>query len=318
MHTGYGYIKEQATDGKKGLSGVRKVSRFVEKPDIKTAEKYVKAGGYFWNAGIFVAKALVFWNEIKKHKPTIEKGLKKWDGRTFKVLKRIYKNLPSISFDYAVMEKIKKAYLVEFKGRWDDLGNWNSIYNVLGKDKRENVFKGNVLSLDSEKNLVFSTDKRVVALLGIKNLRIITTEDAILILKPAYSEGVKEIIKKIKNREILENHPTVIRPWGKYTVFEHRDNYKVKIIEVKPGGSLSLQKHLKRSEEWIVLKGKAEVHLGRKKYILKENDRIKIPVNKLHRLVNKFRKSVRILEIARGTYIEEDDIIRVEDIYNRD
>jgi len=215
------------------------------------------------------------------------------------------------------MEKIKKAYLVEFKGEWNDLGNWNSIYNVLSKDRKGNVFRGRVFSLNSEKNLVFSTDKRIVALLGVKDLRIITTEDAILILSPEYSEYVKKIVKNLKNQDVLENHPTVIRPWGKYTVLEHRDNYKVKIIEVKPGGSLSLQKHLKRSEEWIVLKGKAEVQIGKRKHILSEDDRVKIPVNKLHRLKNKFKRSVKILEIARGTYIEEDDIIRVEDIYNR-
>ncbi|MCD6423195.1 MAG: mannose-1-phosphate guanylyltransferase/mannose-6-phosphate isomerase [Elusimicrobia bacterium] len=315
-HTGYGYIKINTKCKMKDVKFAR-VEKFIEKPDIAKAKKYFESNCYFWNAGIFIAKADVFWNELKTHRTDIEKGFEKWDGKNFRSLKDIYKNLPCISFDYAVMEKIKKAYLVEFKGEWNDLGNWNSIYNVLSKDRKGNVFRGRVFSLNSEKNLVFSTDKRIVALLGVKDLRIITTEDAILILSPEYSEYVKKIVKNLKNQDVLENHPTVIRPWGKYTVLEHRDNYKVKIIEVKPGGSLSLQKHLKRSEEWIVLKGKAEVQIGKRKHILSEDDRVKIPVNKLHRLKNKFKRSVKILEIARGTYIEEDDIIRVEDIYNR-
>jgi len=139
-----------------------------------------------------------------------------------------------------------------------------------------------------------------------------------LILNPDKSQDVKKVVKSLSGDEVVENHRTVIRPWGKYNVLEHRDNYKVKIIEVNPNSSLSLQKHLRRSEEWIVLKGKAEVELGKKKFLIKEGDRVIIPVRKLHRLKNNFKKSVKILEIARGNYIEEDDIIRIDDIYQRE
>jgi len=240
--TGYGYIKAKVTRPK--AKKYYEVERFVEKPDLKTAKKYLKSGNYYWNGGIFIGKASVIWKEIERHSPNIVKLLKKWDKKDFSLLKNIYRKLPDISFDYAVMEKTKIAKVVPYKGKWNDLGDWNAIYDVLPKDKSGNVYKGNILSLDSKNNLVFSNSKRVISLLGISNSRIIDTEDALLILNPDKSQDVKKVVKSLSGNEVVENHRTVIRPWGKYTVLEHRDNYKVKIIEVNPNSSLSLQKHL--------------------------------------------------------------------------
>ncbi|MCD6413694.1 MAG: mannose-1-phosphate guanylyltransferase/mannose-6-phosphate isomerase [Elusimicrobia bacterium] len=324
--TGYGYIKinqkSKTQPQSANLGGIKnqkwKVEKFIEKPDLERAKQYAKSRNYFWNAGIFVAKASVFWEELKRYREKITAVFEEWDGRNFKKLKSLYSKLPNISFDYAVMEKTAKAVLIPYKGKWSDLGDWNSVYDVLKKDRKGNVFQADVTELDSENNLVFSTSGRKIGLIGVKNLRIIDTEDALLILTVENSQSVKKIVSRFAGNEVLINHPTANRPWGNYTVLEYKNGYKVKIIEVLPGRALSLQKHLRRSEEWTVLKGKVQVLIDNKEHILKEGDRIKIPVRTLHRLKNISRRPSKILEVARGSYIEEDDIIRVEDNYDRD
>jgi len=322
--TGYGYIKVKSEEGKgkreKGLN----VERFVEKPNLKTAKKFFRSGNYFWNAGIFVASASVFRNEFKKNSPAIWRNFEKWDGKIFEKLNAVYKKLTSISFDYAVMEKTKKAVLVVYDGGWNDLGGWDSVYEVMKKDKKGNApprrmrhFSGNVISLDSENNLVYSITEKIISLIGVRDLRIASTDDALLIMQKDRSQDVKRVVENLRGNEALVNHIRVRRPWGSFKTLDRADNYKVKIIQILPGRSLSLQKHKRRSEEWIVLKGKVEVELDGKIHVLKENDRIKIPRGASHRLTNRCSQNAKILELARGSYIEEDDIVRLDDDFGR-
>ena len=335
--TGYGYIKaggklsQKSVISPKGLSTYEEVSgggrvigtvpitveKFVEKPSAAKAEKFLKSGRYFWNAGIFVAAASVFKAEFEKNSPGLWRSFQGWDGRDFEKLDGFYKKLPSISFDYAVMEKTKKAAVVVYDGSWNDLGGWDSVYEVTAKDKKGNAYGGDVISLDSENNLVYSITGKVISLIGVKDLRIASTDDALLITAKGHSQEVKQAVEKLKGSEALVNHIKVRRPWGSFKTLERADNYKVKVIEMLPGRSLSLQKHRKRSEEWLVLKGKVEVELNGKIHKLNENGRIKIPRGASHRLTNNCRKTAKILEIAHGSYIEEDDIIRLEDDFGR-
>jgi len=289
----------------------------VEKPSVAKAEKFLKSGRYFWNAGIFVAAASVLSGEFEKNSPGIWRGFQGWDGKNFDKLGGFYKKLPSISFDYAVMEKTKKSAVVVYDGSWNDLGGWDSVYEVTKKDKKGNACQGDVISLDSENNLVYSITGKAVSLIGVKGLRIASTDDALLIMAEGRSQDVKRAVEKLKGREELVNHIKVRRPWGSFKTLERADNYKVKVIEMLPGRSLSLQKHSKRSEEWLVLTGKVEVELNGKIYKLNENGRIKIPKGASHRLTNNCRKTAKILEIAHGSYIEEDDIIRMDDDFGR-
>jgi len=333
--TGYGYIKAGGKLSPKGLSAYatkadggrvigtvpntagRAVEKFVEKPSAAKAEKFLKSGRYFWNAGIFVAAASVFSGEFEKNSPGIWRGFQEWDGKNFDKLGGFYKKLPSISFDYAVMEKTKKAAVVVYDGSWNDLGGWDSVYEVTKKDKKGNACRGDVISLDSENNLVYSITGKTVSLIGVKDLRIASTDDALLIMAEGRSQDVKRAVEKLKGREELVNHIKVRRPWGSFKTLERADNYKVKVIEMLPGRSLSLQKHSKRSEEWLVLTGKVEVELNGKIHKLNENGRIKIPRGAPHRLTNNCRKTAKILEIAHGSYIEEDDIVRLDDDFGR-
>ena len=302
----------------------REVERFVEKPSAAKAQQFLKAGSYFWNAGIFVASASVFIGEFENNAPAIWNAVRKWDGKNGRKLDAIYKKLPSISFDYAVMEKTGKAAVVVYDGDWNDLGGWDSVYEVTSKDKNGNALppqtascRKNVISLDSENNLVYSTTGKIISLIGVQDLRVASTDDALLIMGQGRSQDVKKAVEKLKGDEALVNHIRVRRPWGSFKTLERADNYKVKVIEILPGRSISLQKHARRSEEWLVLTGQVEVTLDGKIYKLKEDDRIKIPKGASHRLTNRRRRKAKILEIARGSYIEEDDIIRLDDDFGR-
>jgi len=302
----------------------REVERFVEKPSAAKAQQFLKAGSYFWNAGIFVASASVFIGEFENNAPAIWNAVRKWDGKNGRKLDAIYKKLPSISFDYAVMEKTGKAAVVVYDGDWNDLGGWDSVYEVTSKDKNGNALppqtascRKNVISLDSENNLVYSTTGKIISLIGVQDLRVASTDDALLIMGQGRSQDVKKAVEKLKGDEALVNHIRVRRPWGSFKTLERADNYKVKVIEILPGRSISLQKHSRRSEEWLVLTGQVEVTLDGKIYKLKEDDRIKIPKGASHRLTNRRRRKAKILEIARGSYIEEDDIIRLDDDFGR-
>ncbi len=312
--TGYGYIK---TD--KSLSGGYKVEKFVEKPDIKTAEKYLASGDYYWNGGIFMGKISVFMKEIEKFAPDIYKNLSDLDfTKESKIPYMLYDKMPSISIDYAVMEKSDKIALVELLSDWNDLGSWQSIYNVKEKDKDGNVLTGKVV-VDNVKNSFIYSQKEIVAVSGLEDIILVETEDAIMACKMDESQNVKKLYEKLKTAEsdTTKLHKTVFRPWGYYTCMNGGKGYLTKTICVLPGQKLSVQSHKHRSEHWVVLEGKALVLKDGKQYNIDAGGSIDIPVGAIHSLQNPYGEELKIIEVQQGDYLSEDDIIRYEDCYGR-
>lgn len=310
--TGYGYIKKS----EKSIADGWKIDEFKEKPDKKTAKEYLKSGGYFWNAGIFVFKAGVMKKEMKKHSSEIYSCFQKLkDDRSN--LKQIYEKLPNISIDYAVMEKTEKAAVVCFKGKWNDLGSWEAVKDVLSKNN-EVFSNGEQINIDSRNSFVFTRPKKLTAVVGLKDTIVIDTEDAILAMKQGQGQKVKKVVKKIRNRSQAVRHLTDFRPWGGYKVLDAGKNYKIKILTVSPGQRLSLQKHKYRDEIWTVIQGKALITLGNKNIELKEKGTVEIKAGVTHRAENKGEDDLKILEMAIGQKILEDDIVRLEDDYKRE
>lgn len=309
--TGYGYIKA----GRPIENGFGfEVEKFTEKPDFKKALEYLSSGKYFWNAGIFIFKGEVIKKEIKEHSPEIAKIF----DLSYKEAIKTFSQVSEISIDYAVMEKTKRACVVPLEITWSDVGSWDSLEKLFEKDKNGNVFIGNIIAIDAENNFVFG-NKRLLALLGVEGLIVIETEDSLFITKKGTSQKVREVVKELLEKNRLEalEHPTVFRPWGFYTLFEKGQGYKIKKIVVNPGEKLSLQMHRYRSEHWVVVKGIAKVRIGEKEFFVKENESIFVPKNTLHRLENPGNIPLEIIEVQVGEYVEEDDIIRFEDIYER-
>lgn len=312
--TGYGYIK---TD--KSLSDGYKVEKFVEKPDLKTAEKYLTSGDYYWNGGIFMGKISVFMKEIEKFAPDICKNLSDLDfTKESKIPYMLYDKMPSISIDYAVMEKSDKIALVELLSDWNDLGSWQSIYNVKEKDKDGNVLTGKVV-VDNVKNSFIYSQKEIVAVSGLEDIILVETEDAIMACKMDESQNVKKLYEKLKAAEsdTTKLHKTVFRPWGYYTCMNGGKGYLTKTICVLPGQKLSVQSHKHRSEHWVVLEGKALVLKDGKQYNIDAGGSIDIPVGAIHSLQNPYGEELKIIEVQLGDYLSEDDIIRYEDCYGR-
>ena len=311
--TGYGYIEADGND----------VVKFHEKPDLQTAKKYIKSGNFYWNSGIFCFKAGVFLNELKKYAPNVYNQCKiaYENSKSFNDIKKIDINdmsvIEDISIDYAVMEKSNKVKTVPLSSYWNDLGSFDALYSELPKDSNNNSVNSNLISIDSKNNLILG-DYRKIATVDIEDLIIVDTPDALLLSKKGSSQKVKSIVKEIsKNSNLHAMHTTVHRPWGTYTVLEEGYKFKIKKIVVKPGGSLSLQKHLYRSEHWVVVEGVANVTVEDKKFILKSNESTYIPINHIHRLENKTDKELILIEVQVGEKIDEDDIIRLDDIYKR-
>ncbi|RLD16269.1 MAG: mannose-1-phosphate guanylyltransferase/mannose-6-phosphate isomerase [Caldiserica bacterium] len=333
--TGYGYIKAKVArlkaknkkakvasppDRRAGLKAKKyyEVERFIEKPDIKKAKRFLKEGGYYWNAGIFVFKVSKILSEIEKFMPEIYNKFQKWNGKDFTYLEKIYTDLPDISIDYAVMEKSKDIALVPFSGIWSDVGCFEEFYKILKKDKSGNVISGRVLNIDSKNSFLLSDEERQLVTLGVNNLVVINTKDATLVMKNGEGQKVKKVFEILKNDIVTKEHKLVIKPWGWYKVLEDKPGYKVKILGVNPGERLSLQKHKYRDENWIVIKGEAIVTLDKKNIRLKEGESVNIPRGVLHRVYNPDRKRIlEILELSRGEVIIEEDIIRLEDKYER-
>ncbi len=311
---GYGYIKTE-----KALSVGYKVEKFVEKPDLPTAEKYLNSGEYYWNSGIFMGKISTFLNEFKAFAPEIYENLKKLDFSNKNQIDFFaYENMPSISIDYAVMEKSSNIALVELKSDWNDLGSWQSIYNVNDKDENGNVITGKVVVDDVKNSLIYS-QKEIVAVSGLENIILVETEDAIMACKLDESQNVKKLYEKLKAQasDTTKLHKTVFRPWGYYTCMNSGEGYLTKTICVLPGQKLSVQSHNHRSEHWVVLEGTALVLLDGKENIVKAGDSIDIPLGAKHSLQNPYDKDLKIIEVQKGDYISEDDIIRYEDCYGR-
>lgn len=313
--TGYGYInilKMPILDG-------FKVKEFVEKPDAKTAQKYIDAKTYFWNSGIFMFKASVMLEEIKNLAPEIYSVLDEIDfSQGDKIEYNAFDKMPSISIDYAIMEKSDKIALVKLESDWNDLGSWQSIYDVSKKDNHNNVFLGNVIDEGSKNSLVYSSSK-LVATIGLEDIVLVETEDAILACKKDQTQDVKKIFDTLKKQNDNAHlvHKTVYRPWGFYTVLNQGKGFLTKLIHVGSGQKLSVQSHEHRSEHWVVLSGTAKVVLDDIEHILATGNSIDIPVKAVHSLQNPYDTELEIVEVQLGELLIEDDIVRYEDIYGR-
>ncbi len=312
--TGYGYIKTE-----KALSVGYKVEKFVEKPNFETAKKYLDSENYYWNGGIFMGKISTFLNEFKKYASDIYMHLGTLDfSNSTQINFSVYEKMPSISIDYAIMEKSDKIALVELQSDWNDLGSWQSIFNVKEKDENGNVLTGKVV-VDNVKNSFIYSQKEVVAVSSLENIILVETEDAIMACKLDESQNVKKLYEKLKAKEsdTIKLHKTVFRPWGYYTCMNSGDGYLTKTICVMPKHKLSVQSHNHRSEHWVVLEGTALVLKDGKEYNVYAGDSIDIPRGAKHSLQNPYDKELKIIEIQKGDYISEDDIIRYEDCYGR-
>ncbi len=313
--TGYGYINildEPILDG-------FKVKEFVEKPNEETAKKYIEAKTYFWNSGIFMFKASTMIEEIKKLTPEIYSVMEKFDfSESDKIEYNLFNEMPSISIDYAIMEKSDKIALLKLESDWNDLGSWQSIYDVSKKDKNNNVMIGHVLDEDSKNSFVYASSK-LVATIGLEDTVLVETEDAILACKKDKTQDVKKIfdILKKQNDNTHLIHKTVYRPWGFYTVLAQGKGFLTKLIHVDTDQKLSVQSHNHRSEHWVVLSGTAFVVLEGKEHILSPGHSIDIPLKAIHSLQNPYETGLEIIEIQLGEVLDEDDIIRYEDMYGR-
>ena len=312
--TGYGYINTL-----KPLDIGFKVKEFVEKPNLETAEKYLKAGTYYWNSGIFMFKASTMIAEIEKNAPEIAKIAQNVDFTKSSDIPFVeFDKMPSISIDYAVMEKSDKIALVALESDWNDLGSWQSIYDVSKKDENNNVFIGHVIDEGSKNSFVYASSK-LVTTIGLEDTVIVETEDAILACKKDRTQDVKHIYETLKkqNDDTHLIHKTVYRPWGYYTVIAQGDGFLSKIIHVNSGQKLSVQSHNHRSEHWVVLTGTAKVVLEANERILSPGHSVDIPVKAIHSLQNPYKEDLEIIEVQKGDILAEDDIIRYEDIYGR-
>ena len=316
---GYGYIKAGKDFKKEGYKDVVRAAEFKEKPSEKSAKKYFKSGKYFWNSGIFLFKVSVFMDALKKYAPEIysivnEFDFKKSDSIDFMK----FDKMPTISLDYAIMEHADNIVVVPMMSDWNDLGCWESIYDINSKNPDGNVNIGNVISHDCKNSMLYSSD-RLIAGVGLENILLVETADAILVCDKNKTQDVKYVYDKLKEtkNEVHRIHTTVYRPWGYYTVLNQGKGYLTKMICVSPRGQLSLQSHNFRSEHWVVLEGTARVTMDDKTYILKPGSSIDIPVKIKHSLANSYDTELKIIEVQKGDKLIEEDIIRYKDIYGR-
>ena len=321
--TGYGYIKAS-----KDESVAWSVQRFVEKPKLETARQYLSEGGYFWNSGMFVLRASSWLNALARFRPDIEEATRTaWDKRSTDAAfvrpdKAAFEVIPSESIDYAVMEPCAESDLslrmVPLSAGWSDLGAWDAVWQVGGKDANGNASQGDVLLSDTQNSLVHATS-RLVSVVGLSNVVVVETPDAVLVSDKNRSQEVKQIVKQLEaqGRGELDLHRKVHRPWGWYDSIDFGPRFQVKRIMVKPGAALSLQMHHHRAEHWIVVTGTAEVTTGDKLTLLTENQSIYIPLGQKHRLYNPGKVPLEIIEVQSGSYLGEDDIVRFEDNYGR-
>ncbi|MEK6790893.1 MAG: mannose-1-phosphate guanylyltransferase/mannose-6-phosphate isomerase [Deltaproteobacteria bacterium] len=315
--TGYGYIKAGVSKLKK-INGfeIRPVDRFVEKPDLRRAKQYIKDGGYYWNSGIFVWKAKVILEKIEKHLPGIRAGLDAL--RRGASIVDAYKGMEAISIDHGVLEKAGDMVVIPAAFNWSDVGSWRSMSDVLPSDERGNVIRGRVVDIGSRNSIIFGCE-RLVAAIGLEDFIIVDTPDATLVCPKDRAEEVKDIVGLVKKKGFSEHehHRTVNRPWGSYTLLEHGPGYKIKKICVLPGRRLSLQMHAHRSEHWVVITGTALVQRGEETVEIGVNQSTYIPRGVKHRLENPIDKPLEIIEVQNGAYVEEDDIVRFDDDFDR-
>ena len=328
--TGYGYIKVKAQGAQSSCGMV--VERFVEKPDLATAKQYLEEGGYYWNGGMFVLKNSVWLAALKEFRPDIlQATTMAWQGKSrdtsgdavfIRPDKELFNAIPDESIDYAVIEKCPGSQfpveMVELDAGWNDLGAWDAVWQVGRPDANGNVTRGDTVLQQTSNSLVYSSN-RLVSAVGVKDLVIVETADAVLVADRNNSQEVKAIVKRLEqeSREEKNLHRKVNRPWGWYDSVDEGERFKVKRIQVKPGASLSLQMHHHRAEHWIVVKGIAEVTNGDQVITLYENQSTYIPQGQTHRLANPGIEPLEIIEVQSGSYLGEDDIVRFDDTYGR-
>ncbi|MES2353844.1 MAG: mannose-1-phosphate guanylyltransferase/mannose-6-phosphate isomerase [Pseudomonadota bacterium] len=316
--TGFGYIQAD-DDLNPGDSSVRGVARFVEKPDVKTAESFLAAGNYFWNGGMFVFRADAFLALLAEYQPEIADAAKALaESEENAADAALYQALPNLSIDYGILEKTDKVAVVPVDMGWSDLGSWEALYQQRDKDEDGNVIQGDVVSLDSRDNILWS-NFGTLATYGINNVAIVQTRDATMVCPRDKVADLKHLVAAVKANHptLTETHLTVTRPWGSYTILEEGNGYKIKRIVVNPGAKLSMQMHHHRSEHWVVIAGTARIVNGEKEMFLEENQSTYIPKTYKHRLENPGKIPLQIIEIQSGFYLEEDDIVRFGDIYGR-
>ncbi len=323
--TGFGYIKQSAATSDLGDFNV---AEFVEKPDFSTAQSYIDSGDYSWNGGIFVVLASVWIKALNTFRKDILTSTENAfnqsavDQNFIRPNNQLFVEIPSESVDYAVIEKCPgsefEIKVIPLDAGWNDLGAWDAVWQVGEKDQNGNLIQGDALVEVSQNNLIHSSH-RLVSAVGVNNLVIIETADAVMVADRSQSQHVKRIVSQLSNKAREEHvlHRKVSRPWGWYDTIDVGDRFKVKRIQVNPGASLSLQKHAKRAEHWVVVKGTAEVTCGNEVITLKENESTFIPLGEQHRLSNPSTDILEIIEVQSGTYLGEDDIVRIDDGYGR-
>lgn len=319
--TGYGYIRQGADVG---CGKAFSVDRFVEKPDADTAQRYVDEGSYYWNSGIFLMRADRWIEEIGRFSPEIlekcgeamQQG--KQDSDFYRARKELFDACPSDSIDYAVMEKTDRAVVVPVSAGWSDVGAWSALWNICERDAEGNVKQGDVIAEDTH-NAFLLAEHRCLATVGMKDVIVIETADAVLVADRNKAQDVKAIVNRLKEsgREEYKTHRQVFRPWGSYESIDNGSRFQVKRLSVKPGAQLSLQMHHRRAEHWVVVKGVARVTCGDNVFELHENESTYIPLGEKHRLENPGDEPLEVIEVQSGDYLGEDDIVRFEDVYDR-
>ncbi|WP_447906571.1 mannose-1-phosphate guanylyltransferase/mannose-6-phosphate isomerase [Stenotrophomonas sepilia] len=315
--TGYGYIK--AAEGQ----GLRAVERFVEKPDLDTATCYVSSGQYYWNSGMFLFKASRYLQELERFQPAMLAGSRQaWqqarrDADFTRLDKDAFTAVPSDSIDYAVMEKTADAVVIPLDAGWNDVGSWTALRDVSQQDGDGNAHQGDVIAIDCRNTYAYG--QRLVAMVGLDDVIVVETDDAVLVGKADRMQEVKSVVAQLKaeGRSEATWHRKVYRPWGAYDSIDNGERFQVKRITVKPGGTLSLQMHHHRAEHWIVVSGTAEVTRGDEVILLSENQSTYIPLGVTHRLRNPGKLPLELIEVQSGSYLGEDDIVRFEDTYGR-
>ena len=331
--TGYGYIKQGAVLKQGGKSGACQIAAFVEKPDAAKAERYVASGEYLWNSGIFMMKASVWMQELLQFQPAMVEACQaayqrgKNDHDFYRIDKTAFLACPSDSIDYAVMEKltmnsatamVEKTAVVPLDAKWSDVGAWAALWDVSEKDAHGNVTRGDVFAHQT-RNTLLVAGHRFLACVGVDNLVVIETPDAVLVVHKDRAQDVKQIVAHLKNTQRSEHllHRKVSRPWGSYDGIDSGERFQVKRIIVNPGATLSLQMHHHRAEHWIVVRGTARVTRGEEVFLLTENQSTYIPIGEKHRLENPGAIALELIEVQSGAYLGEDDIVRFQDTYGR-
>lgn len=315
--TGFGYIQAGAGEG------VRPVLRFVEKPDAGTARAYLESGDYYWNSGMFLFRASRYLEELEKFNPAMVEAVRKAfdgaarDGDFVRLDREAFAASPSDSIDYAVMEKTGRAMVLPVDIGWNDVGSWSALWEVSEQDADGNAHHGEVIAVDSHRNYAYS--RRLVALVGVDDLVVVETDDAVLVARKDRVQQVKDVVARLKadDRSHAVLHREVHRPWGSYDSIDQDDGFQVKRIKVKPGGRLSLQSHRHRAEHWIVVRGTARVTRDNDVFELHANQSTYIPLGAKHRLENPGTETLELIEVQSGDYLGEDDIVRYEDVYGR-